>query len=48
MKAITVIIVKCVGCQAKRAVKAGEVAPHEQPTCERCGMPMVPIKAIRK
>ena len=36
-----VVIAKCVGCGAKRDIKAGEIPKGEQPMCHQCGDPMI-------
>lgn len=40
------VIAKCVGCGHKREIKPGEVAPGDQPMCDKCHMPMVATKAV--
>jgi len=40
--------VKCVGCGHKQSVGPGEIESGEQPMCELCFMPMVPIKVSHK
>ncbi len=42
----TAVIAKCVGCGHKKEIKAGEVAPGDQPMCPKCYMPMVATKAV--
>jgi hypothetical protein len=42
------VITKCVSCNEKREIKAGEVPPGEHPMCEKCFMPMVPVEALAK
>lgn len=37
--------VQCVLCRGQRKIKAGEVKPGDQPMCEKCMMPMVPVEA---
>ncbi len=36
---------KCVGCGHRQSFGPNDVEPGEHPMCERCFMPMVPIKA---
>lgn len=43
-----VVIVECVGCKARREIGAGEIKEGDFPTCERCSMPMVTLKAVTK
>ncbi len=40
-----VVVVECVGCKARRKIRAGEVADDDVPMCKECFMPMVPIRA---
>lgn len=42
------VIVECVNCNIKKEVVAGAIKDGEQPMCELCGMPMIPIGAIDK
>ena len=44
----TVVIAKCVGCENKREIRAGEVPSGDVPMCDKCFMPMVAEKAIKK
>jgi hypothetical protein len=39
------VLVRCVGCQKKRRISAGEIAPGEVPLCPDDMMPMVPVTA---
>lgn len=39
-----IVTVKCVGCSNIRDIKPGEIAKNDQPICERCGMPLIPVK----
>ena len=43
-----VVIAKCVGCDNKREIKAGEVSDGEMPMCDVCFMPMVAESAKNK
>lgn len=50
-----IVTVKCLGCQNVLDIKNGgwadlkrEFSMNDQPICDKCGMPMVPIKVARK
>lgn len=38
---MAVVIVKCVGCGAKKTINPGEVGKWDQPMCDICYMPMI-------
>ena len=42
---MVVVIVKCVGCGAKREINPGQIPKDEVPMCDKCFMPMVPERA---
>lgn len=37
--------VKCVSCKSERTTGPGEVADNDFPMCDKCFMPIVPIRA---
>lgn len=37
--------VKCFSCKAERNIDTGEVAANDFPMCDKCYMPMMPVKA---
>ncbi len=39
--AVMTVTAECIGCHARREIRAGEVPAGEQPTCSVCFMPMV-------
>ncbi len=39
------VIAKCIGCGEKRKIHSGEIAPGDQPCCDKCGMPMIAEEA---
>jgi hypothetical protein len=39
-----VVTVKCIGCRNIRDIGLGDVPKGDQPICEHCGMPMVPVQ----
>jgi hypothetical protein len=43
-----IVKVKCVGCGAKKDIRAGEIASGDHPMCDICFMPMVPVSAGKK
>lgn len=47
-KVEVVVIAKCVGCEHKQEIKAGEIPDGEIPTCPKCFMPMIAEKAKTK
>lgn len=42
------VTAKCVGCGAKRVIRAYEIPDGEVPMCERCGLPMVAVSAATR
>jgi uncharacterized protein (DUF934 family) len=44
----TTVLAECVACGQQREIKAGEVAQDDHPCCNRCGFPMIAVKAERK
>ncbi len=40
------VIAKCIGCGAKREIKAREIPKGETLICSECGMPMIAEKAL--
>ena len=42
------VLCRCVGCGAQREVGAASVAAGDQPLCNECFLPMVPVKATAK
>jgi hypothetical protein len=47
---VVVVVVECMSrrCGSRREIEAGEVPDGDHPCCEKCGMPMVATKAIRR
>lgn len=43
--AVPIVTVKCVGCGAKKEVRADSVAPGDVPMCDVCYMPMATVSA---
>jgi len=39
------VVAKCIGCNARREIKPGDVPVGEHPMCEKCGMPMTAVAA---
>ena len=39
------VLCRCVGCGAQREIGETSVAAGDQPLCNECFMPMVPIRA---
>lgn len=40
------LLVQCIGCKSKRILDLDEAAAlKDQPTCDRCYMPMVAVEA---
>ena len=44
-KLVAIVTVQCVSCHTRRDIREGEIEPGEQPFCEKCYSPAVPIKA---
>lgn len=44
----TIVIVKCIGCGAKKEIRAGEIAKNEMPMCDVCFNIMIAEKALTK
>lgn len=42
------VIAKCVGCGERRKIYEGDIPKGEQPMCDKCFMPMIPVKAIAR
>jgi len=40
------IVAECLGCKDIKEIKANEIQKGEQPICNKCGMPMIPLRAI--
>jgi len=43
-----VVRARCVACNAKREIAAGEIPEGEHPLCHMCYSPMVPMRAALK
>ncbi len=42
------VTAECVGCRSRREIEAGEVAPDSLPFCNKCGSPMVAVRATAR
>lgn len=40
-----VVTAECIGCKARRDIRAGEIPKEEVPMCQKCFNPMVAVKA---
>lgn len=47
-KDTVIVIAKCIACDFKKEIKAGEVPIGENPMCPNCFMPMVAESAKAK
>lgn len=39
------VTAQCIGCGARREIRAGEIAPDDMPMCDQCMMPMIAVSA---
>jgi rRNA maturation endonuclease Nob1 len=45
---MTYIIAECIACKQQMDIHENEFRPDDYPCCNRCGSPVVAIKAVSK
>ena len=42
------VLAECIACHQQMDIKAGEFGPDDYPCCNRCGSPVIAVKAIAR